>query len=174
MMNLDHENEFHFMVDLETLATIPSAAITEIGAVAIEGIDAFHTHCYDRLGQRDEDTVQWRYNNNLLWKNEREAPHISVALTEFFNWVEGKANGRPPILWCKGTDFDATIIKSACVNYSLSTPWKYNSIRDLRTLLSFFPQFVIPKSEVTHNALEDAAAQKRQLLQILELVSGHA
>lgn len=161
----NHETEFHFMVDIETLAVSNNAAITEIGAVSMHSDTSFHCECWDDYGDRDPKTIQWRLDNNLYWVSEHSDP-VSIALYRFFEWVNACAGGREPILWCKGTDFDAVIISNAAKRHHFELPWKYNAIRDVRTLLQFFPQFKVPKELVKHNGLADAIMQKEYLLKI--------
>lgn len=165
----NQDTEFHFMVDIETLATSNHAAITEIGAVGY-GCE-FHTHCVDGEGERSVETIEWRLANNLHWKTE-SAPTLQQALNNFFAWIGIKADGRKPILWCKGTDFDATILANAARRTATaSLPWKYNDINDVRTLLRLFPQFKVPRDQITHNALEDAILQWTYLERIAEHVA---
>jgi hypothetical protein len=162
-MILDQETEFHFMVDLETLDTIPSAKITEIGACSIYGTYMFHSHCSDPEGTTSVNTLEWRKAHDLPW--QEPAKRVDLVLVELFGWVNGIAGTRKPILWCKGTDFDAAIIKNCAERYGIGDqiPWSYNSVRDLRTLLSLFPEFKVPKESVIHNGLSDALQQAEQL-----------
>ena len=41
---LAQPDEIHFMLDLETLATTPDAAITEIGCIRLDTGKTFHCH----------------------------------------------------------------------------------------------------------------------------------
>lgn len=160
------DTEFHFMVDIETLAVSSDAAITEIGAVGFNKHGAhcfFRVECIDTTGARSEETMQWRTDNKLPWAKEEmaEVRFVDYALADFFQWITDTAEGRTPILWCKGTDFDAVILKNTAVRVSVDhlIPWKYNNINDVRTLLRLFPQFKVPRDQVTHNGLEDAILQ---------------
>lgn len=166
----NRETEFHFMVDIETLAVSSNAAITEIGAISISPhptdntrIDSFHEHCWDGYGDRDPKTIQWRLDNNLPWASSEEKT-VEAVLIDFCSWIKKVAAGREIYLWCKGTDFDAVIIKNAAAMREVELPWKYNSIRDLRTILHFFPQFKVPKELVKHDGLDDARVQMEALI----------
>lgn len=175
----NQDTEFHFMVDIETLATTSHAAITEIGAVAKnpDGTNEFfHVHCVDTEGDYFQSTITWRRENNLPWPEPDEVsdtvPYIDIALTRFFTWIETKAAGRRPIFWCKGTDFDAVIISNAAKRNNIAElPWKYNDINDVRTLLRLWPQFKVPKELVKHNGLEDAVMQWTYLEKIADHVA---
>lgn len=173
----NQDTEFHFMVDIETLATSNNAAITEIGAVTFaqigDGLEMFHIHCVDTGGEWSDSTVQWRKDNNLPWAGPGDAAgDIDYALKEFFAWIKQYAAGRRPVLWCKGTDFDAVIITNAARrNNIVELPWKYNDINDVRTLLRLWPQFKVSKEEVKHNGLTDAVMQFKYLVQIADHVA---
>ena len=180
-------NETHFMLDLETLALSPDAAITEIGCVNMNTGKAFHCHVIDNYGKRDPGTIAWRSENQLGWKiivgAEDDCYLLYVALSMFFDWLQLQTVAAPNdldtvlqatkegtvktiVMWCKGTDFDNVITTAAAKSVDLTVPWKYNNFFDVRTLLKLFPQFKIPKEQVTHNALEDAILQAGQLLRI--------
>lgn len=175
----NQDTDFHFMVDIETLATSNNAAITEIGAVsrnADETTEFFHIHCIDTEGEYSQSTLDWRRENNLHWATPDDVSDtvtaIDTALTRFFAWIETKAAGRRPILWCKGTDFDAVILTNAAKrNRIKELPWKYNDINDVRTLLRLWPQFKVPKELVKHNGLEDAIMQWTYLEKIANHVA---
>jgi len=167
---LTQPNEIHFMLDLETLATTPDAAITEIGCVRLDTGRTFNCHVIDTLGRRTPETILWRTENNLPWKHVVDAESncypLYTALGMFFDWLKLEANGAELVLWCKGTDFDKVIATAAAKSVDLIVPWKYNNFFDMRTLLKLFPQFKVPKEQVTHTALEDAILQACQLLKI--------
>lgn len=170
----NQDTEFHFMVDIETLATSSNAAITEIGVMArnTDGSNEFfHAHCIDNEGEWSQSTLDWRKENNLYWATQEmiRVPPIDYILNNFFEWIIHKAAGRRPILWCKGTDFDAVILSNAAKrNGIVELPWKYHDINDVRTLLRLWPQFKVPRDQVTHNALEDAVLQYTYLEKIAE------
>lgn len=176
----NQDTEFHFMVDSETLATSNNAAITEIGAFSKQEFirnECFHVHCVDTEGDRSQSTLDWRKENNLPWATHDDlgytATTICDALTQFFTWIEKKAAGRRPILWCKGTDFDAVILANAAKRNNIKElPWKYNDINDVRTLLRLWPQFKVPRDQVKHNGLEDAIMQWTYLEKIACHIAG--
>jgi 3'-5' exoribonuclease-like protein len=168
---LDNPDEFHFMVDIETLAIHPHAKVTEIGAAGMsytEGHLNFFAHCWDRSGEEQPATIKWREENNLPWKNKNEALDLYAVLQDFSNWIKKSAGTRTPIFWCKGTDFDAVILGNKFKWYQMEVPWKYNNIRDMRTLLSLFPEYQTPKDQVVHHGLHDAIAQRNQVRSILK------
>lgn len=159
----DSDTEFHFMVDIETLSLRPNALITEIGAAGIFEDVSLHLNCYDESAVFDVDpeTVKWRMARKLTW--DAQAMSIREAIEAFNGWIETNAKGREPFLWCKGTDFDLTILRFAYDFLGLKTPWKYNNTRDMRTVLSFFPEHKIPEEMKPHKGLADAWNQCAQL-----------
>lgn len=170
---LANPDEVHFMLDLETLSVDPNAAITEIGCVRICTGRTFHLHVVDPYGARSPETIIWRTENNLPWQTVVAQEHncygLYPALSMFFDWLQLEADGKEIVMWCKGTDFDKVIATAAAKTVDLKVPWKYSNFFDVRTLLKLFPEFKIPKEMVTHNALEDAILQARQLAEIAEV-----
>lgn len=175
-MNQILANELYIMLDIETLSTSHNACITEIGAVVVEKPEIyFHQHCYDLSGDVSQSTLEWRRQNYLPHKPPNEVPGIANTLEDLFNWMKTlvTATGKELTIWCKGIDFDIIIIQNACKRYEITSqiPWKYNAIRDLRTLLAVFPQFKTPKELVKHNGLDDASDQAKVLNDILDYIA---
>lgn len=175
----NQDTEFHFMVDIETLDIGNNAAITEIGAVSRQADgtnEFFHVHCVDTEGTYSQEILDWRRQNSLFWATPDDVGDsvvdVDLALTRFFIWIEENAAGRRPVLWCKGTDFDAVILSNAANRNGITQlPWKYNDINDIRTLLRLWPQFKVPKELVKHNGLEDAIMQWTYLEKIADHVA---
>src|SRR3990172_7067060 len=134
--------KMEIMVDIETLALTPDAAIVQIGAVQFEfgkGIgETFmrNIEMQDALhGSRAVDlkTVEWWLRNHsapLVFSAEPRVP-LRQALHEFVAFIP--LNFR---VWGKGYGFDITILEHALREYSIAVPWKYNQIFDARTLFT--------------------------------------
>jgi len=76
------------------------------------------------------------------------------------------------IAWANGTDFDISIIKDALKQCGFGTPWRYNNVRDYRTLAKLFPQIQRPTFVgEKHNALADAINQAEHLKLLLAHVA---
>ncbi len=166
------DDPVHFMMDIETLDTIPSAVILSIGACVIETsvpkqYAVFYTEpSVASQGNRTQslDAIAW-------WNTQGNAPvngtlsllHALMDLRTYFEQLTTR-----PIIWCKGTDFDVAILDHAYKQVGLQVPWKYNDVRDFRTIKKVFPDRVDPNltNEYPHNALEDAIFQARQLTSI--------
>ena len=163
-------DKVYVMVDIETLDVVPSAVILSIGACVIQDIVdttfyvELHTDTqYERT--RSESTIDW-------WAKQKEGlmpqgtTPIVDALQSFSRWLS--ALRAEPIIWCKGTDFDTAILSHAYLQYHIPLPWKYNSIRDFRTVKKLFPHYQFPANPNAHNALADAKHQAEELRAILK------
>ena len=152
----------HFMIDIETYATKPSAVILSIGAEHIMGAKTFYEEIdlNTQVGRStDEATVAW-------WSGQSNPPihgttTLHNALLNLSHFLRSTTETGEPIIWCKGTDFDTTILAHAYNSLYIPVPWKYNNVRDCRTI---FKLCDAPKSKATHNALEDAMTQADTLV----------
>lgn len=163
-MSLD---KVHIMVDIETLDTTPSAVILSIGAVTMHNAEyAMFYREYNPDTQfertKSQSTIDW-------WKGQpisipSSELELYTGLEEFSYWI--KSLRAEPIIWCKGTDFDTAILAHAYKQYKLEVPWKYNRVRDMRTLKKLHPQLTYSENLSPHHALQDAISQANHLEQI--------
>ena len=155
----------HFMIDIETYDTSPSAVILSIGAELILGSETFYVEVepntqYERTASIA--TKEW-------WAKQGNPPihgttTLHDALTQLSDWI--KSLSQEPVIWCKGTDFDTVILTHAYKSFDMETPWKYNNVRDCRTV---FKLLGVTPSRATHNALEDAMMQSDELIGALNI-----
>jgi 3' exoribonuclease, RNase T-like len=162
----------HIMVDIETLDTQPSAIILSVGACVISPnrfrpqfygeLSVLHQHNLGRT--TSQDTLDW-------WSAQSNCPKhgtflLGETLQEFSRWIAACTSD--PVIWCKGTDFDVAILGHAYKMCQVPIPWKYNSVRDFRTVKKLFSESVSPDivNTAAHNALADAQYQTDQLLSI--------
>lgn len=162
-------DKIHLMVDIESEDTEPSAVILSIGASDIknpENCFYLELDTHTQFGRtKSEKTVDWwnaQVAKGVYKPNGRV--EISDALTQFSAYI--KAFGKRPIIWCKGTDFDVKILVDAYSMERVELPWKYNDVRDFRTLLKLHPQLQLPTNPHPHHALEDALYQAHCLTTI--------
>lgn len=156
----------HIMVDIETLDVCPTAVILSIGACTLDEIDTFYQELdtssqYERT--RSQSTIEW-WSKQSIPMPAGTVP-IKDVLYNFKHWIS--ALRAEPIIWCKGTDFDVAILANAFNQYSMGIPWKYNHIRDMRTLVKMHPQITHAPNLNPHHALQDALYQARQLRKLL-------
>lgn len=162
------------MVDIETLATTPDAAIVSIGAVAFDEnglgetlhISVSPESCRKHGRRVDKETVRW-------WERQPdEASHIlhggrtlPAALAELAGFVDGVGE-----LWANSPAFDAVILESAFRACDAEAPWEYYQWRDVRTLRKCLPTWPdeLTRGGVEHDALDDARYQARCVRWTLE------
>lgn len=159
------------MIDIETFDTAATAVILSIGAVRMdmESLSVIPDQVFYvevdaqkqvQLGRtRSKDTIDW-------WLQQGGCPckgevELLFALQNLADWIEPDTE-----IWCKGTDFDTQILGNAYKQLYLQVPWKYNAVRDCRTIFKTF-KIDWPTAN-THNALEDAKNQATQLMDILK------
>lgn len=153
----------HVMVDIETLDVTPSAVILSIGACMM---DPYGEKFYIELARDTQWLRTASKSTQEWWDQQGNMPHgtmhIETALLQFSAWLASL--GGEPIIWCKGTDFDISILTHAYRWLRLDVPWKYNNVRDCRTvfkLAGFKPE------KANHNALTDAIVQTKDLMYCL-------
>lgn len=159
------QDKVNVMVDIETLDVEETAVILSIGATTIESLGAAPFLFYKEIavdGQfartQSIETLEW-------WKTQSNYPGGGVdslpeILREFSNFL--RSLRADPIIWCKGTDFDTKILAHAFKQAKLDVPWKYNHVRDFRTVKKLFPVKSPPNTNF-HNALGDAVHQALEL-----------
>lgn len=91
----------------------------------------------------DGDTVLW-------WMKQADAARAMfernsgndfpelIALTQhFFDHIASIIEDAAEVeIWARGTDHDISILKSLSEDLGVKLPWRYDSVRDLRTLMS--------------------------------------
>jgi len=158
------------MLDIETLATTPDAAIVSVGAVTFSAdadpIDEeFHVSvptesCREHGRRVDQDTVDW-------WRRQPEEAQrileggrsLGAALAELARFLRNAGE-----VWAKNPAFDCVILESAyrALDCAVEPPWEFWECRDVRTLEKCSPVWPDREHEgVEHNALDDARHQSR-------------
>ena len=164
---LDKNN---IMVDLETMATHPNAAIVAIGAVRFteEIKDTFYRvvdlqSCIQAGMDVDGDTVNWWLIQGEEARKAITEPGIELtqALTQFTSWL-----GKDAVVWGNGASFDNAILTNAYYKTGIALPWEYYNNRCYRTVKSFHPHIKLTRIGTLHNALDDAKSQATHLIEI--------
>jgi hypothetical protein len=156
------------MIDLETLAVTPDAAILTIGAVRFDpfgrdkdepAMSSFYAKidldsCHEIGLVTSDDTIAWWANQS---KEAQEAAfdpegrlHIRDAFDQLYKFCWGAKR-----VWSNGASFDVVICEHVFRKLQKAIPWKFWEIRDVRTAfdLGINPQ----RPPITaHHALEDA------------------
>jgi hypothetical protein len=175
------EDRCHVMIDLETFSSMPDAAIRSIGVAAfnlrgdVESLlhIGVHVESCIRIGMHvDGDTIDWwlnqsKDNQDRLLKLPKY--NITVALLQ----LEAVATIVPIAglyVWCHGANFDIPVLENAYRCIDRKPWWKYNNIRDTRTLFDLVG-YNYQKKE-GHDALDDAMNQARAVCDAYKLLKG--
>jgi len=165
------------MLDIETLATTPDAAIVSIGAVTFstdaDPIDEeFHVSistdsCREHGRRVERDTVDW-------WRRQPEGAQrileggrsLGAALAELARFLRNAGE-----VWAKGPAFDCVILESAyrALDCEVAAPWDYYQRRDVRTLRKVSTAWPDDREHegTQHDALDDARHQARCVAECL-------
>lgn len=155
------------MVDLETLATTPNAAILTIGAVTFnpngyEIYDEFYcridTESIEGLDTYiDDGTVKWWSEQDKAAQDEAFNPDgridIKDAMDQFYKFCMGSSR-----FWSHGSAFDIVILEHYFRKLGKPYPWNFWDVRDTRTLFDLGMDPEMPQA-YKHHALEDARRQ---------------
>jgi len=162
----------NIMVDLETMATHPNAAIVAIGAVRFtdELKDTFY-QVVDLQSAMDAgldvngDTVNWWLMQEQAARQAITAPGLELpqALMLFAKWL-----GEGAVVWGNGASFDNAILSNAYYKTDILLPWHYSNNRCYRTVKSFYPKIKLQRVGTLHNALDDAVSQATHLIEIFK------
>jgi hypothetical protein len=161
------------MIDLETLATTPSALVLTIGAVrfdpladnseqTVNDLDSFYVRAdpntFDWPGvDVSDDTLAWWSKQSPEAQAEAFGDHLERF--DIRDCLEGLFEFCRPCdrIWANSPSFDITILETIARQLGKQVPWKYYQTRDCRTVYKFFDDF--SKSTIDHNALNDCFAQ---------------
>lgn len=156
------------MIDLETLATSPDAAILTIGAVKFDPFGdevnnptATPFYCRvdldscNRLGLvTSEDTINWWSQQSKEAQEEAFSENDRVDIVNAFEQLYKFCWGSKRV-WSHGAAFDIVICEHIFKKIGKAIPWNFWSVRCTRTL---FDIGINPERPpvLKHHALEDA------------------
>jgi DNA polymerase III epsilon subunit-like protein len=156
------------MIDLETLATSPDAAILTIGAVRFDPfgrereraeMTSFYAKididsCHELGLVTSDDTIAWWASQSQEAQDAAFDPEGRQHIRDVFNDLYKFCWGAKRV-WSNGASFDVVICEHVFHKLQKAVPWKFWEIRDVRTAfdLGINPQ----RPPITaHHALEDA------------------
>jgi exodeoxyribonuclease VIII len=155
------------MLDLETIAVTPRAAVLTLGAVTFNPFtDKIYDELYlkfdlddqDVLGREvDTNTLDWWAKQDPAIMEEAFSPDNRVPLAEAIDQFHKFAWGCKSF-WSHGSTFDIVIMEDIYKQLNRAVPWSFWEIRDTRTLFSLGAEPEMPTIE-KHNALQDAIRQ---------------
>jgi len=161
------------MIDLETLATTPNAAILTIGACKFDPkASDIDSTFYERIQLESQENYGRVINEDTLGWWSQQDPQIQEdafgegtdridlkdAMKKLYTFGLGTTN-----VWSHGSIFDVVIIEDICRSFQQAVTWKFLEVRDTRTLFDLADVNV--RIEGKHNALTDAVAQSRTVQQ---------
>lgn len=164
------------MIDAETLAVAPNAAIIQFGAVFMQGAIpvvkefSISPEAYKTLEgfEIDQNTINFHYKVNRANYENCLNSHNSVHdMADFIEatFAEAALEGTVE-LWCCGTDFDVPILSNFLKTLGRKVPWSYSKVRDYRTLRELYKQEVPCETTNDHSAARDAVNQHKHLRQL--------
>lgn len=165
------------MVDIETLASVSSAAITQIAAVlfdldtgAIE-TDTHNVYVRRGFGTVNRDTALWWMQQPsaqaFAKRVETEGVDLREALMRFTGWVIAARGGQKIPLYAHGAPFDFPVLRASFEACEFAPPWSYRDelcTRQLYRELGRVPSVPEPEGYVKHDALSDCRMQVAQLV----------
>lgn len=168
--NNDMKNYNHITLDIETMGVKPDTKVLSIAAVAFDPFeitsDFSQNPKLDLLVNIDEQENRTIDEETIWWWSQREQSvrdkifgeknRVSVAdaldLLIKFCWQKST-------VWCQGPTLDITVLTHLFEEHNKGVPWKYNVVRDSRTLLSLVE--IEDEPEATHDAIQDCYRQCR-------------
>lgn len=171
-MSLMHKDVIQIHIDIETLDKLPTALILSIGAVNDCTNDTFYIEVdLEDQGPRTIgiDTLKW-------WLEQPTEMPIQ-GIVKLFDALTGLATYIRRLrpfpeskieVWVNGLDFDVPILINAYNNCGIPVPWKYNEVRDFRTVRKLFLEIQDSERVNHHNALADAQWQMEHLNRCLQ------
>lgn len=176
----------HVMLDLETLGNAPGCKILSIGAVVFgpKGLGREFYINVDRASQNfinlreDPDTLKWWSEQNEAARKAVFSPvdavPVRMALNRFsdfltsVSFVDEVSDRREVCVWGNGAGFDQPILAAVYRADGLpKLPWKFWNDRCYRSLKSVRHGVPFNPPKIAHHALEDAKAQARHAVRIL-------
>ena len=161
------------MVDLETLATTPDAAVLTIGVCRFDpkGND-IDTTFYERVKLEtqenynrviNEDTLSWWSQQDKQIQEDafgegEDRIDLQDAMKKLYTFGLGTTN-----VWSHGAIFDIVILENICRSFQQAITWKFWEVRDTRTLFDIADININVQGK--HNALTDAVAQAKAVQQ---------
>ena len=158
----------HLMIDLETLGTKSNAVILSVGAVLfdLEGnIEALMHRGINidsclRVGlEVDGGTIEFwlkqsKENIDKLMNVSRLSLNEVLNELAFLNLYQSEW-----YIWSHGSNFDTVLLENAYKAVGQKVWWKYNNVRDTRTLFDLANYKYVAKGG--HDALDDARNQAK-------------
>lgn len=186
LVDIKENNNVDFdsiMIDIETLDTVPSAAIVQVAIVEFNSKTArigsiyfanIKDDCYGNISRTEsEQTLKWWEAKKEQYQ-EIQSHTINLdecvkAIELFFKCI----NGNEHIVYANPPGFDLTILKDVFSQYDLKIPWNPWNERCLRTMKKQYPELIenIQFEGKKHNAIDDCLHQIKQVVAIENFIT---
>jgi DNA polymerase III epsilon subunit-like protein len=163
--------EREIMVDLETLATNPSATVLTVAAIRFNNnrdysditdpyeLDYFYARVDLEQPGRDisDDTMAWWASQAADVREEafgeEDRYKLEDVMMAFNEWARGADR-----YWANGAAFDFPILESCNSDLGYTSPWQFWQVNDARTIYKLVPDHKNPAGS-KHHALYDCLNQ---------------
>ncbi len=177
------EGGLHYMIDLETLSTKTNAVICSIGVVEFDIFTGECTRefyrtinlqsCLDLGLEVEGNTLIWWLTQSTLAKEEtykKNSTGLNSVLQELNIFLPKKYTTF--YVWGNGSSFDLGILSNAYNKCGKEIPWKFWNERDVRTLLTLYPDAKqLTKNEgVPHYPIDDCKYQIQYCSEVIKFL----
>lgn len=167
----------HIMIDLETMDTRPSAAITAIGGAVFDLERGVYKTFYERVRLSTDfhrtispDTVKWWLKQSDAARKEVTSDDVSPLAAALHRLEDFIKEHHITHVWGNGASFDNVILSETYLAaFWPEAPWKFYNDRCYRTIKALFPDVPRVKPEIPHHAMHDAVAQAQHLVSIFRI-----
>jgi hypothetical protein len=177
----------HIMLDIETLGLRPGCSVVSVAMVRLSDLQSMQINL-DRetqgkvgLLESQETLIWWGQQSHAAqaaaFLNPHDARTALAYVGQWMRWAiapDGNMDVAPDpwFLWCHGAGFDAPILEYAFERFGLQAPWRYDQIRDTRTLYDLAGVNLWDFSEgERHIAINDAMCQAKAAIQALRCLA---
>jgi hypothetical protein len=169
------------MIDTESLSLSARCVVTQLAMVAFDLDDPTEYLAMEEqfLPITPQSTLGREINGDtvLFWMRQSDAardmfernsgndfPELMALTQHFLDHIATLIEDSSDVeIWARGTDHDISILKSLAEDLNLKLPWKYDCVRDLRTLMSAAgvgKREIAPRvGFIEHHALSDCKHQ---------------
>jgi hypothetical protein len=191
--NREHRVDAYFSADVETDGPIPGPfsilSFALVYAGSFDGKRYTRPANFDRAFYKEMKPISDKFQIEAMQVNGLDRDRLilegenpSTALFEAFNWITETSGTAKPVLVAYPLSFDWTWLYWYFIQFcELGSPFEYSRCYDIKTAVavkagipvaeasrSRLPQFLIPKRQHTHHALDDAKEQAEIFANVFE------
>lgn len=166
----------HLMIDIETLDTINTAVVVQVGWCLFDTKDiGAPQNLFPDIDEQltwgrtiSASTLRWWMTDDSIDRITRQSvfdPLIETSVQELTDKLTEVAS-KVDHVWSHGPHFDMAILKDLLGD----NVFHYRSPRDTRTMAMLAPQAVKPPALTKHNAGDDAYAQAQWMQNCFKVV----